>query len=376
MSNFDHDRTAFKLTGHHRTVECKACHVNNVFKGTSQACVSCHAEPQAHKGKFGTGCASCHSTTTWATATLTVASLSNFDHDRTGFKLTGKHRTVECKSCHVNNVFKGTSQTCVSCHAEPQVHKGKFGTNCVLCHSTANWAATALAGANLANFDHDRTAFKLTGQHKMVACQDCHVNNTFKGTSQACVSCHAEPLVPTVHKVRYGTGCTRCHSTETWKKPTFDHSIFPVTHHNRRDGCAACHTDLAKFEVYSCTNCHEHTLAKEEQRHARRNVKIVGNLSDCIRCHARNRPRRAASLSPAEEMVQVCAGMGGGCPVAQDVADPLERLLALRKPSPMTTFEQSQPLWHGEKTVPQRGGREQIFSDSFSRTLLGPLVRR
>ena len=32
------------------------------------------------------------------------------------------------------------------------------------------------------------------------------------------------------------------------------------------------HTDLAHFKTYSCTNCHEHALAKEQSRHARPNI--------------------------------------------------------------------------------------------------------
>src|SRR6516165_1150412 len=94
FAHFNHDYTAFKLTGAHRAVECQSCHEGNLYKGTQQACIACHAEPQVHLGKFGSDCASCHSTTTWAGVTLASASLSSFDHDRTGFKLTGKHKTT------------------------------------------------------------------------------------------------------------------------------------------------------------------------------------------------------------------------------------------------------------------------------------------
>jgi hypothetical protein len=289
LSSFDHDRTGFKLTGKHKTTDCKSCHVNNVFKGTAKACVSCHAEPTVHLGKFGTSCGLCHSTSTWAGVTLTTASLSHFDHDCTGFKLTGKHKTTDCKSCHVNNVFKGTAKTCVACHAEPTVHLGRFGTSCSFCHSTTTWAGATLTTANLTNFDHDRTGFKLTGKHKGVDCKDCHVNNVFKGTSQACVSCHAEPLVPTVHKFRYGSGCVNCHTTTAWQGSTFTHAIFSINHGKRNNTCATCHQDAKTFAVYTCYNCHEHTPAKEERRHARRNIV---KLDNCIECHGRKARRQ------------------------------------------------------------------------------------
>jgi hypothetical protein len=242
----------------------------------------------------------CHSTATWAGVTLTTASLSHFNHDHTGFKLTGKHKTTDCKSCHINNVFKGTAKTCVACHAEPTVHLGKFGTNCSFCHSTTTWAGATLTTASLKNFDHDKTGFKLTGKHKGVDCKDCHVNNVFKGTSQACVSCHAEPFVPTVHKFRYGSGCANCHTTAGWEGTTFKHDIFSITHGRRNNTCATCHQDAKTFAVYTCYNCHEHTPAKEERRHARRNIV---KLDNCIECHGRKRGRPRAEAAPVEPLL-------------------------------------------------------------------------
>jgi hypothetical protein len=239
-AGFDHDRAAFRLTGRHRAVDCQSCHVDNVFKGTPQTCVACHAEPQMHKGRFGTNCVQCHSTDTW--------SGGKFDHDRAAFKLTGKHQTTDCKACHLNNVFQGTPQACVSCHAEPKVHMGRFGTHCAECHSTNAWQG--------ARFDHDRAAFKLTGKHPTVDCQACHKNGVYKGTPQACSACHAEPQV---HKGKFGTGCAQCHTTSTWTGATFKHR-FPINHGRRRNQgantCATCHKDPDNMQVYTCSDCH------------------------------------------------------------------------------------------------------------------------
>jgi hypothetical protein len=131
------DWTAFKLTGRHAQVNCKSCHASEVFQGTPQSCVSCHAEPPVHKKRFGSNCGQCHTTSTWVLTVGSGRSLANFDHDSTGFKLTGKHPSTDCRSCHVNNTFKGTAKSCVSCHADPLVHKGRFGTACADCHSTS-----------------------------------------------------------------------------------------------------------------------------------------------------------------------------------------------------------------------------------------------
>src|SRR5262249_48513660 len=255
LPNFDHATTGFKLTGLHATAACKACHTGTGFKGLSQTCVSCHPEPKVHLGEFGSNCPSSQSTSSWKDTNLTVANLTNFDHASTGFKLTGVHASTACKVCHKGQGFKGLSQTCVSCHAEPKVHLGKFGTQCASCHSTATWANATIPLAGLANFDHATTGFKLTGVHQSAMCKSCHVGKGFKGLSQTCASCHAEPPAPQVHKYRYGANCTSCHTTTAWTGAKFEHSIFPVTHHSRKDACASCHTDLAHFKTYSCTNC-------------------------------------------------------------------------------------------------------------------------
>src|SRR5579864_9110156 len=43
-------------------------------------------------------------------------STSKFDHDPTGFRLTGTHVYVPCASCHINARFKNTPTACFGCH--------------------------------------------------------------------------------------------------------------------------------------------------------------------------------------------------------------------------------------------------------------------
>ena len=119
---FDHNLSTFKLTGKHSTVACTGCHIDNIFQGTPTDCFTCHQKDDKHKGQFGTNCATCHSTSGWSPAT--------FDHNLSTFKLTGKHITIACESCHINNDFKGTPTDCYSCHAANDTHSGRFGTNC------------------------------------------------------------------------------------------------------------------------------------------------------------------------------------------------------------------------------------------------------
>jgi len=274
---------------------CAACHVAPwSTQGMADRCLACHTDVRAQldtRGPLhgllaeGRQCRTCHTEHKGSHAGLT--DMTRFNHDHAAFKLTGKHRTVECNSCHSSNVFKGTASTCASCHAEPQVHQGRFGTSCVSCHSTSNWKDTAFNMDGLANFDHDRTGFKLTGKHRAVDCKSCHVNNVFKGTASTCVSCHAEPLVPQVHKVRHGTGCASCHSTDTWVGLVHKHT-FPLSHHSRgRDiACATCHTTTGNYRAYTCAGCHAHEPTKMERKHK---GKSFDTISNCVQCHPTGR---------------------------------------------------------------------------------------
>jgi hypothetical protein len=166
--------------------------------------VSCHADPVVHKGKFGTNCASCHSTATWKQTPETL--MAKFDHNLAAFKLTGKHTDVECKACHVNNVFKGTKQDCLSCHAEPKEHKGKFGTNCASCHSTTTWKG--------ATFTH-KFPLNHGKRNRTIECATCHTTaNNYK--AYTCYGCHEhEPTrIARKHaKIANFQDCAKCHPT-------------------------------------------------------------------------------------------------------------------------------------------------------------------
>ncbi len=154
FSKFDHNQLKFTLVGKHNQVTCGQCHVNvraaADFKSASPACIDCHRKDDEHNGTFGVDCTLCHTSDTWDNA--------KFDHNQAAFKLEGKHSAVECAQCHVNNVFKGTPQTCVSCHQadDARAHQGAYGTDCGQCHNPSDWKD--------AKFDHDLSAFKLRGQ--------------------------------------------------------------------------------------------------------------------------------------------------------------------------------------------------------------------
>jgi hypothetical protein len=238
-ASFDHSLSVFKLEGKHADVACENCHINNVFSGTPQDCYSCHQKDDKHNGQYGTGCAACHTPAGWLPASV--------DHNLFTFKLEGKHAAVPCENCHINNVFQGTPTSCYACHQKDDAHNGRFGTDCAACHSPAGWLP--------ATFDHNLSAFPLTGAHAGLDCTRCHVNNVFQGTPASCAGCHADPVY---HAGMFGANCAQCHSTSNWYAP------YNGPHPNTCEGscinhagasCRDCHT--VNLSTFTCTKCHD-----------------------------------------------------------------------------------------------------------------------
>ena len=130
---FDHRVSSFQLTGKHILVECKKCHVTVVFKEAKSDCWSCHEKQDVHKRTLGKGCDTCHNTRDWKDW--------DFDHDKTKFKLDGKHKDLKCIDCHKNPVSTKLAQStgCVSCHDKDDKHDGAFGMQCEHCHVGLTW---------------------------------------------------------------------------------------------------------------------------------------------------------------------------------------------------------------------------------------------
>ena len=86
-----------------------------------------------HKRRFGTGCETCHNTRDWK--------IWDFDHDKTKFKLEGKHKDIKCYDCHQKPVDKKVTLdfACAGCHDKDDEHDGKFGRLCERCHVMSSW---------------------------------------------------------------------------------------------------------------------------------------------------------------------------------------------------------------------------------------------
>ena len=335
FSRFDHNRLPFALSGEHSQIACGQCHTQARavadFKSASAQLRRLPPERRRPQRRVRDGLrASATTRTDWKDA--------KFDHNLAAFKLVGKHQTVECAQCHVNNVFKGTPQNCAACHQKDDPHKARSGrtarsatirrigrtrSSITIWRRSNWWASTRRSSARSATsttcskarrrlarpairrtirikgafgtdcaqchnpsdwkdakFDHNLAAFKLTGAHVNVPCAKCHINGVFKGTPQTCVSCHAEPQQ---HLGAFGTDCAQCHTTQTWQGATFDH-VFPLNHGGGGNiACQTCHT-TTNFKEYTCYGCHDHDPARIQARHLDEGI---SDFQDCVRCHAR-----------------------------------------------------------------------------------------
>lgn len=204
FSQEDHLDTRFPLTGAHQAVPCFMCHKQTEM-GSAQffwsqdrlTCQLCHVTP--HGRQFTRqiaqdGCEGCHQTRAWTGM--------NYDHNRTTFPLSGKHKTTTCNQCHKQGttkdfsgrVYENLDKRCDTCHNDP--HGGQFGArgwvDCATCHGFEHWEAI--------HFDHVKDSrFSLTGAHESVSCDKCHQpvtrtpgieDRVYKPLQVACASCH------------------------------------------------------------------------------------------------------------------------------------------------------------------------------------------
>ncbi len=281
---FNHASTGFTLTGAHATLACSSCHAGAPLTAANTACSSCHltdfqktTNPNHASVGFPTDCSLCHSTTSWAGAT--------FDHSTTGFALTGAHATLACSSCHLGNtVLTSANTACAACHltdykntTNPNHVASGFPQQCDVCHSTTAWSPSS--------FNHNNTAFPLTGAHTTVACANCHINGVYAGTPTDCYSCHKTDYqgVTNPNHVAAGfpTTCQTCHTTTSWLGATFNHTWFPFPHKTATQ-CNDCHTNPSDYSVFLCTNCHTQTLTNSQHSGVKG---YVWNSANCYSCH-------------------------------------------------------------------------------------------
>jgi len=175
---------------------------------------------------------------------LAASDITAFEHVTTGFNLTGAHIAVQCETCHIQDIFKGTPSDCISCHT---AGNGRGSTSkpanhiltteqCSICHQTTVWSDATFSHLNLA-----------PGY-----CSTCHNGTNASGQPKG--------HVPT------NGSCDNCHKISTWSGAVFNHVGIV-------NGCSVCHGDGLSF--YGVTPTHKSDSP----------VTHVPTLLDCISCH-------------------------------------------------------------------------------------------
>ncbi len=257
-----------ELTHSHADLEgirnCTKCHVLG-DKVSNDKCLDCHkvlkSRINARKGYHasrevkGKECASCHSEHHGRQFEMIRFEEKTFDHQLTGYDLTGAHQKIDCRDCHKpdlisdreikfrKNTYLGLGQECLACHEDS--HQKTLGNDCASCHSTDAFAPAA-------RFDHNKTDFALAGKHRDVDCAECHLKEMREGKSfqrfadipfAQCSSCHDDP-----HQNQHLKRCDECHTEQAFSDRRqlfrYNHSRtnFPLKGKHRQTACAECHS--------------------------------------------------------------------------------------------------------------------------------------
>lgn len=256
--------------------DCSNCHKLFSKKGQDILCLSCHkkvnSDVKKKRGFHGksksirsSSCKYCHTEHKGRKADIIKFDSSTFNHNKTDFKLRGRHKVIECDSCHKKNKkYREAKSQCKSCHLKESPHKKvkerkKLFKQCQTCHRATGWDKMV--------FNHNKeTKYKLTGAHKTALCQSCHINKRYKKTPKRCISCHKND---DVHAGENGSKCNKCHTTKKWEKISFNHTkdtSFPLKAKHRKTPCKSCHTKILykkkkskkKKPARKCISCHSY----------------------------------------------------------------------------------------------------------------------
>jgi len=235
-----------------------------------------------HGNSIKIDCSNCHESTTWK-----IKGAVQYDHNQTGFVLTGQHKNAKCQSCHTTLVFTEAKSDCFSCHKD--IHQNSVGFDCQKCHTTDTWIVKDIQRV------HKLGRFPLTGAHQRAECTQCHKgfsNLNFQPIGISCYSCHANDFAsaknPDHIAAKFSSDCQDCHqmTDNTWAAKNFIHDFFPLTGMHKIANCFSCHAQGGSFSGLSkdCYSCHQKDFIRATDPNH-----VTGNFShDCTQCHSIN----------------------------------------------------------------------------------------
>jgi nitrate/TMAO reductase-like tetraheme cytochrome c subunit len=281
---------------------CTKCHELG-DKVTNAKCLACHSELKAvidqNKGYHsssevkGKKCSECHSDHHGLNFQILRFDKEKFNHNTTGFPLTGAHTKRVCKDCHkpefISNkaikakklTFLGLKTECLGCHKD--YHQQTLSASCGNCHNSDAFKPAT-------KFNHAATRYPLAGKHQSLECIKCHKITAKNGVTfqefaginfSNCSSCHED-----VHQNKFGQNCKQCHSENSFliikSNNNFDHSKtnFKLEDKHVSVACVACHkTNVnAPLKHEKCTDCHKDYHNSQ--------FLTLGLLTNCADCHS------------------------------------------------------------------------------------------
>ena len=283
LDGFDHGKARYPLKGAHIKTPCAKCHAGQPPKYAPLAfgnCTDCHKD--AHNGKFGTACTTCHVEDAWAKVSITNAS-------HPGVSLANGHAPVACATCHDkgNKAPPSKGSTCSSCHQTS--HKAPFGANCATCHGTIKWMGLA---RNIGLSAHGRTAYPLSGKHLDTNCASCHKPQLPRNARYRqlkfgrCADCHED-----THKGEFASAkqgeCAPCHATSGFRPTLFGTSAhsqtkFALDGAHLSVACVGCHTEprprvSLHVSKQACADCHQNPHGDQ--------FAVEMKAGGCAQCH-------------------------------------------------------------------------------------------
>lgn len=297
----------YTLNGAHSAIanECSSCHNGN-YTSTPNTCSGCHmpdynatTSPSHINEQFPTECLQCHDENAWIP--------SVFNHQNTGFPLTGGHSGASCSDCHQSG-YNGTTTICYDCHQtdyqqsiNPNHTTLNIPHSCSDCHtSQPGWAP--------ATFPIHNQYYQLNGAHAAISndCNVCH-NGNYNNTPTTCMGCHLQDYNSTTNPnhaaAQYPTDCMLCHTETAWDPSTFNHDnqYFPIysgEHQGEWNTCSDCHPNSSNYAVFTCLTCHEQGETNQDHQG------VSGysyNSQACLNCH----PNGSSSIQQQIQRIKI-----------------------------------------------------------------------
>jgi hypothetical protein len=291
------DSSPGKLARGHAYIDgpqnCSKCHVPGKREIDDKKCLACHTPVEmridqkkgvhASPKAIGRPCLLCHKEHKGPDADIfgwtTFGGQAKFNHDISGFPLTGRHSVVDCKDCHKQKTQTGRPSfllaptNCQGCHRSPHGELHDVLAGCERCHDAKSWRPLEPM-----KFDHNRDArFPLETKHIGVPCNSCHPKSVFRLSNWAsdCTPCHKNVHGESLFGQKH---CTSCHSAKVeWSSIDFDHNHktrFALEGPHKKP-CVTCHAPTARSSPgKNCESCHKDV-------HAGRFAKV----GECASCH-------------------------------------------------------------------------------------------